>query len=75
MTLRDDITDSFGKKGFKFVSLNESADDPQKSTLVYTDGSGASVKKEISIRISELEDTISTIDLIDPEGLADFLLK
>ncbi|MDA4133309.1 MAG: hypothetical protein OK454_09340 [Thaumarchaeota archaeon] len=75
MTLRDDITDSFGKKGLKFVSLNESTSDPQKSTLVYIDGAGASVKKEISIRISELEETVSTIDLIDPEGLADFLLK
>jgi hypothetical protein len=75
MTLRDDITSEFEKKGFKFVSLNESTVDPQKSTLLYIDSAGKTVSKEINIRISELEDTLTTLEVMDPEDLADFLLK
>jgi hypothetical protein len=75
MPLRDDISAAFEMKGLKFVSLNESTTDPQKSTLVYLDGSGQSMSKEISIRISELEDTIEALDAIDPEDIANFLLK
>ena len=75
MTLRGDIADSFQKKGLKFVSLNESAQNSERTTLVYVDGSGKRVSKEIEIRLSELEDTVSAIDVIDPEDLADFLLK
>jgi hypothetical protein len=75
MALRPDISDSFDKKGLKFVSLNESTLDPEKSTLIYNDGSGKAVSKEIAIRLEELEDTLSTLDAIDPEDLANFLLK
>jgi nucleoside diphosphate kinase len=75
MPLRDDITTEFEKKGLKFVSLKESAIDPQKSTLLYIDSSGKSVSKEISIRISELEDTLTVLESMDPEDLANFLLK
>jgi nucleoside diphosphate kinase len=75
MPLRDDITAEFEKKGLKFVSLNESTIDPQKSTLVYIDSSGKSVNKEINIRISELEDTLTVLEAMDPEDLANFLLK
>ena len=75
MALRSDIASSFEKKGLRFVSLNESTTDDQKSTLVYTDGSGKSVSKDIDIRLAELEDTLSTLDAIDPEDLANFLLK
>jgi len=75
MTLRDDITSEFEKKGLKFVSLNESSVDPQKSTLLYIDSTGKTVGKEINIRISELEDTLTALEVMDPEDLADFLLK
>ncbi len=75
MTLRGDIADSFQKKGLRFVSLNESTQNPERTTLVYIDGSGKKVSKEIDIRLSELEDTVSAIDVIDPEDLADYLLK
>jgi hypothetical protein len=75
VTLRGDIAASFQAKGLKFVSLNESTVNPQGSTLVYDDASGKQVSKEIGIRLSELEDTISAIDAIDPDDMADFLLK
>lgn len=76
MTLRGDIAESFQKKGLTFVSLNESDRDPEtKTTLVYIDAGGKTVSKDIEIRLSELEDTVSAIDVIDPEDLADFLLK
>jgi nucleoside diphosphate kinase len=73
--LRDDITAGFEKKGLKFVSLKESAIDPQKSTLVYIDSAGKSVSKEINTRISELEDTMTVLEVMDPEDVANFLLK
>lgn len=74
MTLREDIADSFTAKGLKFVSLNESATNPQGSTLVYEDGSGKSISKEIGLRLSELEDTVEALDAIDPADIANFLL-
>jgi nucleoside diphosphate kinase len=75
MPLRDDITAAFEKRGLKFVSLKESALDPQKSTLVYIDSTGKSMSKEINTRISELEDTMTVLEVMDPEDLANFLLK
>jgi hypothetical protein len=75
MTLREDITASFRAKGLNFVSLNESASNPQGSTLVYEDGTGKSISKEIGIRLSELEDTLAALDAIDPDDMANFLLQ
>ncbi len=75
MTLRQDIADSFAAKELKFVSLNESVTNPQGSTLIYQDVSGKSVSKEIAIRLSELEDTLTALDAIDPGDIADFLLQ
>jgi hypothetical protein len=75
LTLRGDIAASFEAKGLKFVSLNDSATNPQGSTLVYTDSSGNKVAKEIKIRLSELEDTVSALDAMDPEDIANFLLQ
>jgi hypothetical protein len=75
LTLRGDIAESFQKKGLRFESLNESTADPERTTLVYIEASGKRVSKEIDIRLSELEDTVSAIDIIDPEDLAEFLLK
>ena len=75
MPLRDDIIAAFEKRGLKFVSLKESALDPQKSTLVYIDSAGKSMSKEINTRISELEDTMTVLEVMDPEDLANFLLK
>lgn len=73
--LRDDVTVGFEKKGLTFVSLNESLIDPQKSTLIYIDRSGRTVNKEIDMRISQLEDTMTVLEVMDPEDLANFLLK
>ncbi len=75
MTLRGDIAKSFRTKGLTFVSLNESAANPEGSTLVYTDVSGKQTTKEIGIRLEELEDTVEALDAIDPEDIANFLLQ
>lgn len=58
----------------KFVSLVESSSDPQKSILTYLNDDGSTITKEIAIRLSELEETVATVDIIDPDDLANFLL-
>jgi len=75
MSLRKDVAADFQTKGLKFISLNESSTSPGKSTLVYQDSAGKMLSKEINLRISELEDTLSALDAMDPEGLADYLLS
>lgn len=75
MTLRGDIAESFKTKGLTFVSLNESAANPEGSILVYADVSGKQMTKEIGIRLEELEDTIEALDAIDPEDIVNFLLQ
>lgn len=75
MGLRDDVADSFASKGLKFVSMNESLKDPQKTTLVYLDNQGNTVSKEISMPLEELEDTVSTLDVMDPGDIAAYLLE
>jgi hypothetical protein len=75
MSLRQDIAESFQKKGLEFISLNESTLNPERTTLVYVDKTGNKVSKEIEIRLSELEDTVEALDVIDPEDIAEFLLK
>jgi hypothetical protein len=75
MSLMDDIKGSFEKKGLEFVSLTESADNRDKSILTYKDTSGTPVTKEVNIRLSDLEEVVMTVDNLDPNDLADFLLK
>jgi hypothetical protein len=69
-----DVRDSFKSKGLEYVSLVESPKDPKKTILTYKDGAGKTLAKEISVPLSELEETVAEIDVIDPDGLADYLL-
>ena len=75
MTLIQDVKDAFKAKGLDFVSLGESSQDREKTTLTYVDSSGKTVHKELGIRLGELEDTIAALDGMDPEDLANFLLE
>lgn len=68
-----DIRDSFKSKGLEYVSIAESPD-PKKTVLTYRDGSGKTLTKEIAIPLSDLEEAVREVDVIDPDGLADYLL-
>lgn len=70
-----DVRDSFKGKGLEYVSLTESTADPKKSILTYRDGSGKTLTKEIALPLSELEDVVAEVDAMDPDDLADYLLK
>ena len=74
-SLIETIRGSFRSKGLEYVSLTESTANPKKSILTYKDGSGNTLTKEISIPLSELEDTVAEIEDIDPDDLATYLLK
>jgi len=74
MSLVEDVRAAFQAKGLNFVSLTESKEDPQSTTLTYTDGYGKTVRKEVKIRLEELENTIAVLDGMDPADLANFLL-
>ena len=69
------IRDSFRSKGLEYVSLTESAANPKKSVLTYRDSSGRTLTKEVSLPLSELEDMVAEIEALDPDDLADYLLK
>jgi hypothetical protein len=73
-SLIGDIRDSFKTKGLEYVSVGESPKDPKKSVLTYKDGSGGTLTKEIAIPLSDLEEALREVDVIDPDGLADYLL-
>jgi hypothetical protein len=75
MSLMDDVKGAFEKKGLEFVSLSESTGNPDKSVLTYKDASGISLSKEVAIRLSDLEDTIVAVDIVDPMDLANYLLN
>jgi len=75
MPLREDIAEGFQKKGLKFVSLNESTADPEKTILLYVDGTGKNISKEINMRLSELQDTLTVLEAMDPEDMATYLLE
>jgi hypothetical protein len=75
MSLIQDIRDSFKGKGLEYVSIKESSKDQNKSVLTYRDGSGKTVTKEIAMPLSELEDTVAEIEIIDPDDIATYLLK
>ena len=74
-SLIEDVRDSFKSKGLEYVSLEESAADRKKSILTYKDGSGKTLSKEIALPLSELEDVVAEVEAIDPDDLADYLLK
>ena len=74
MSLVRDIRDSFRAKGLAYVSIEESPKDRDKTLLTYTDSSGKTLTKEIAIRLDNLEDALSEVNIIDPDGLADYLL-
>ncbi len=74
MSLVRDIRDSFKAKGLEYVSIEESPKNRDKTVLTYKDGSGKTMTKEISIRLDNLEEALSEVNIIDPDGLADFLL-
>lgn len=73
-SLMKDVRDSFKSKGLEYVSMAESPKDPKKTVLTYTDGAGKTLTKEIGVPLSDLEETVAEIDVIDPDGLADYLL-
>jgi len=75
VSLVKDVRASFKAKGLTFVSLTESTEDPEKSMLTYTDGAGKTVRKQVAIKLQELEDTMAALDTMDPEDLANFLLE
>jgi hypothetical protein len=74
-SLIEDVKKSFQAKGLEFVSLTESTADPNKTVLTYKYASGETATKEITIPIAELEDTVATIEMIDPSDLASYLLS
>jgi hypothetical protein len=74
MSLMKGLRDSFKAKGLEYVSVEESSKDRDKSVLTYKDGSGKTLTKEISIRLDDLEEALREVGIIDPDGLADYLL-
>jgi hypothetical protein len=74
MSLMEEIRGSFEKKGLKFVSITEAADDRDKSILTYNDASGAVVTKTVDIRLDDLEEAVEAVYNVDPTDLANYLL-
>jgi hypothetical protein len=74
MSLMRDVKDSFKSKGLEYVSMAESPKDSKKTVITYKDASGKILTKEIGVRLADLEETVAEIDVIDPDGLADYLL-
>ncbi len=72
MPLISDVRDSFRAKGLEFVSLTDAGN--KRSRLTYKDG-GKLVMREIEMPIEELEDTVEELDVMDPDDLAEYLLK
>jgi hypothetical protein len=69
-----DLRDSFKAKGLEYVSVTESPSDQKKTILTYKDASGSTLTKEISVPLSDLEEALREVDLIDPDDLANYLL-
>lgn len=74
MSIVRDISDSFKAKGLEYISIEESTKDRDKSVLTYKDASGKTLTKEIPIRLDNLEEALRDVNIIDPDGLADYLL-
>jgi len=71
MPLIADVRDSFRAKNLEFVSLTDAGNNA--SRLTYKEGEKV-VTKVIGIPLSELEDTVEELDVMDPDDLADYLL-
>jgi len=69
-----DIRDSFKTKGLVYVSITESPTDSKKTVLTYKDGSGKTLTKDIGVPLSDLEETLAEVDMLDPDDLANYLL-
>jgi hypothetical protein len=69
-----DVRDSFKAKGLEYVSIEESVKNRENSLLTYKDASGKTLTREITIRLDNLQEALREVDLIDPDGLADYLL-
>jgi hypothetical protein len=74
VSLVRDIKSSFQAKGLEYVSVEELAKDREKTLLTYKDASGKTMTKEIAIRLDNLQEALREVDIIDPDGLADYLL-
>jgi hypothetical protein len=74
-SLIEDVRNAFKEKGLEYVSLTESTADPEKSILTYKDSSGNTVTKEIGLPLSELEEVVAEIEALDPDDLANYLLR
>ncbi len=72
MTLIGDVRDSFKAKGLEFVSLTDAGNN--RSRLTYKDGVKV-VTKEFEMPLSELENTVEELDVMDPDDLAEYLLN
>ena len=75
VALMEDVRTTFEDKGLEFVSLSESSQNRDKSILTYKDATGAIFNKEVGIRLTDLEETVVTIDNVDPLDIANFLLR
>ena len=69
------VRSAFKSKGMEYISLAESTTNPKKSVLMYKDSSGKTLTKEVALPLSELEDMVEEIEALDPDDLADYLLK
>jgi hypothetical protein len=74
MSLMNEVREAFKAKGLTYVSIEESTNDREKSLLTYKDASGKTLTKEISIRLDNLQEALREVGIIDPDGLADYLL-
>ena len=72
MTLIGDVRESFKAKALEFVSLTAAG--TNRSRLTYKDGAKL-MTKEFEMPLSELEETVEELDIMDPDDLAEYLLK
>jgi hypothetical protein len=72
MPLLGDVRESFKAKGLDFVSLTDAGNN--RSRLTYREGTKV-FAKEIRMPLSELEDTVEELDVMDPDDLAEYLLR
>jgi hypothetical protein len=72
MTLIGDVRESFRAKDGEVVSLTDAGNN--RSRLTYKDGSKL-MTKEFEMPLSELEETVEELDIMDPDDLAEYLLK
>jgi hypothetical protein len=56
----------------EFVSLTDAGNN--RSRLTYKDGAKL-MTKEFEMPLSELEETVEELDIMDPDDLAEYLLK